>query len=162
MKRTIVLVVAMLFAITMSAQVKYHPELNLSPGYFFGDDVRVHVSTIQGIKIGNYFSVGAGLGFQYDIHAGGSASDIAMNFAFPVFLNAKGYLPFDEKKALFASASVGYSYGLPSSTVFIQPGIGARFHKFKVELDYCYENNYYYKPGHSNNGIMLVLGWMFK
>ena len=158
MKKTIVLVIAMLFAISMSAQVKYHPELNIGAGYFFGGETRVHVSTIQGIKIGDYFSVGAGLGLQLD-----EALDPnnGFNLSCPTFANVKGYLPFSEKKALFASTSVGYCYG-PSGTFLVQLGIGARFGKFKLELDYCFEAHYFQNAGRPNNGIMLILGWMFK
>ena len=84
------------------------------------------------------------------------------NLSCPTFANVKGYLPFSEKKALFASTSVGYCFGLTrSGAFFVQPGIGTRFNKFKIELDYYCEPDFGFW-GNSDHGIMLILGWMFK
>lgn len=109
MKRILFLaVVSAMSVVTAMAQtsVKYHGEINA--GYSIGVGSypvsRVSLYTIQGIKVGDYFSTGLGLGLDWykglyaEYWEKQGKADMG-ELAMPIYLNMKGYLPVNEKVA---------------------------------------------------------------
>ena len=97
MKRfTILVAILSLFAGVAGAKglVSYQGEIDL--GYAFGYEEfspeSVNLHTIQGIKVGKYFStgIGSGLDFYYNY-------DDTSEVMVPLYLNVKGYLPLDDE-----------------------------------------------------------------
>ena len=86
MKKLFILLVAVCVASSAMAQapVKYQGEFDLGCSLGVGtlSSGRVNVHTIQGIKVGDYFSTGVGIGADYYI----SRQDMTI----PLFLNFKG------------------------------------------------------------------------
>ena len=78
------------FAIAQSP-VKYQGEVDLGCSLGVGvlSSGRVNIHTIQGIRVGDYFSTGVGFGADYYI----SGQDMTI----PLFLNFKGYIPTKSK-----------------------------------------------------------------
>ncbi len=76
---------------------------------------RLQLETIQGVRIGEYFSTGVGVGVDVILpfinFAGGSYSILWM----PVYANFKGYLPVSSKVKLFASIDLGTMFQMRKS-----------------------------------------------
>lgn len=113
--------------VSMNAQVKYHSELTASSlvGSAF------ELETIQGVKFADVVSVGVGFGFN-----------TLYTLSYPVFVNAKGFLPTDFPIQPFATLSVGSLISPlgPGASFFVNPGIGARWKKLKLETGYHYDS----------------------
>lgn len=140
--------------------VKYHGEVDL--GYSIGVGTfstgRVNVHTIQGVRIGNYFSTGVGLGLDY-YH---EASELFI----PIYLNLKGYLPVSEKIAPYFSFDIGAGVGATSgvsgtSGMYCTPAVGVKAGKFKAQLGYNIQRLSESGIGINMNAIQLKVGLMF-
>lgn len=151
MKRIIItIVVAVISIVSAFAQVsvKYHGELNA--GYSVGVGTyaadRVNLNTIQGIQIGDYFSVGLGLGLDWyrglyaDYWKEKGKADRG-ELAMPIYLNVKGYLPVNETVVPYLTFDIGYGIGITEGLdgfggLYLTPGVGIRFGRFKVEAGF--------------------------
>ena len=103
MKKLFLLAVAAMMSVSIAnaqVPVKYQGEIDL--GYSIGVGTfstgRVNVHTIQGARIGEYFSAGLGLGLDY-YHEFYEQGELAI----PIYLNLKGYLPVFEKVSPYFS-----------------------------------------------------------
>ncbi len=159
------LVLAAISACALNAQssAKYHCELDL--GYSFGVGTfstdRVNIQTIQGIKVGDYFSTGVGFGLDY-YHEFYDAGELMM----PIFLNVKGYLPTSEKASVYASFDIGAGIGLTEgvselSGMTYTPAIGVKVNKFKAQLGYNVQRISENGVGIDMNAIQIKIGLMF-
>ena len=137
MKKLFILLAAVCIALSASAQapVKYQGEVDL--GYSFGVGTlasgRVNVHTIQGIKVGDYFSTGVGIGADYYI----SGQDMTI----PLFLNFKGYIPTNSKVTPYASLDLGTGIGVAGifkkeTGLLLTPAVGVKIGMFKVQVGY--------------------------
>ena len=86
--------------------IKYQGEVDLGCSLGVGvlSSGRVNIHTIQGIKVGDYFSTGVGFGADYYI----SGQDMTI----PLFLNFKGYIPTKSKVTPYASLDLGTGIGV--------------------------------------------------
>ncbi|MEG1910339.1 MAG: hypothetical protein RR190_05140 [Bacteroidales bacterium] len=94
-----------------TAKVKYQGEIMSGFGFGIGEFAidRVYVHTIQGVKIGRYFSTGLGIGVNIiPLYVFGSNTEVYM----PIYVNAKGYLPLGKKSSLYLSFDLGGSFGV--------------------------------------------------
>ena len=137
MKKLFILLAAVCVASSAMAQapVKYQGEFDL--GYSFGvgtlSSGRVNVHTIQGIKVGDYFSTGVGIGADYYI----SGQDMTI----PLFLNFKGYIPTKSKVTPYASLDLGTGIGVAGifkkeTGLMLTPAVGVKIGMFKVQAGY--------------------------
>lgn len=129
-KILLIIVLATISLVSMNAQVKYHSELTGS--YMLGRYRSIiEIETIQGVKFADVVSVGIGLG-----------CNMLNDISFPLSVNAKGFLPTDFPIQPFATLSVGALVsprggGVP---MFVNPGIGARWKKLKLEAGYHFDS----------------------
>lgn len=141
MKKIILLLVAAVISASSAfAQVpiKYQGEVDL--GFSFGVGTyavnRVNVHTIQGVKIGDYFSAGIGLGTDIYVE-----KDVESDLFIPLYLNVKGYLPTSSKVTPYASFDIGGGFGASEyakglSGVMLCPAVGVKIGMFKAQLGY--------------------------
>ncbi len=144
MKKILLLVaIATMSVFTVNAQskVKYQGEVDLGYSIRVGEigAGRLNLHTIQGVKIGEYFSTGVGVGLDYyvNLYEGDGNSDLMM----PIFLNIKGYMPVSEQTSLYASMDMGVGVGLTSgvsgmSGALFTPAIGVKVGDWRVQLGY--------------------------
>ena len=168
MKKFFLLVVSLFFAANLFAQtpVKYQGEFDL--GYSFGVGTfatdRVNLNTIQGLKFGDYFSAGIGIGLDYfhEFYEG--------KLFTPLYLNLKGYLPISlpvwEKSSLFVSFDIGSNRatvdGTAVSGLFYTPAIGAKIGMIKFQFGYNMQKlSGGGVSGIDVNSIQLRVGAMF-
>ena len=130
-------VAAVCVALSASAQtpVKYHGEVDL--GYSLGVGMfstdRVNIHTIQGVKFGEYFSTGIGIGADYYISG--------QHMTIPLYLNLKGYIPTKSKATPFASLDIGTGIGVAGifkngTGLMMTPAVGVQVGMFKFQLGY--------------------------
>lgn len=151
MKRNLILAfIAVMVIVPASAQirVKYHGEINV--GYSIGVGSyaknRVNLYTIQGVKIGEYFSTGLGLGLDwyrglYAEYWEKQGKPDMGELAMPIYLNMKGYLPVNEKVAPYLTFDIGYGIGLTEGLdgfggLYLTPGVGIKAGHFKAEVGF--------------------------
>ncbi len=141
--------------------IKYQGEVDL--GYSLGVGTfatgRINVHTIQGVKVGNYFSAGVGVGADL-YHEGG------MDVMIPIYLNLKGYLPTKSKVTPYASFDIGAGIGASEyvkgvSGMLITPAIGVKFGMFKFQLGYNVQKVSESGVSVNLNAIQLKLGVIF-
>lgn len=123
-------------AVAQNSKVKYQG--NVEVGYSvgvgnFGLD-RINLHTIQGIRVGKYFSTGVGIGLDYyhsyDRYVNPDYTDSELSM--PIFWNGKGYLPVSKKASLFFSMDIGASIGLTDGMsdmkgLLLTPALGMSF-----------------------------------
>lgn len=148
----------LLFATTMFAGVaqaqttiKYQGEVDLGYSIGVGDFAlhRINIHTIQGVKIGNYFSTGIGIGA--DMYHEGD-----FDVMLPIYLNLKGYLPMQSKATPFISMDLGAGVGVSDnvsglSGFYCTPAIGVMVGKFKAQLGYNIQQL-------SESGVSISMG----
>ena len=142
-------------------KVKYQGEVDF--GYSIGVGTfamgRANLHTIQGLKIGSYFSTGIGIGLDYYLV---NANELMM----PVYLNLKGYIPVTEKFSPYFSLDLGVGIGVTSglqgsSGEVLTPAIGIRAGKFKAQLGYNMQRISESGIGIDMNSVQLKIGFMF-
>lgn len=113
-------------------------------GFGFGTGLlpmdRLYLHTVQGVKVGDFFSAGVGIGLN-----------MIMPYAFdynlpelymPIYLNLKGYLLVDENVSIFGSFDIGGSFGLTEgvtgmSGLVLCPSVGVSINnKVNISLGY--------------------------
>lgn len=119
-------------------KVSYQGEVDL--GYSFGvgkrASERVNIHTIQGIKVGKYFSTGIGTGFDFYYDFDDSSEAIV-----PVYLNIKGYYPVSKNVSPFVSCDVGLGVGVTGDLdndtgLTVAPAVGVVWGVFKAQVGY--------------------------
>lgn len=119
-------------------KVSYQGEVDL--GYSFGvgkrASERVNIHTIQGIKVGKYFSTGIGTGFDFYYDFDDSSEAIV-----PVYLNIKGYYPVSKNVSPFISCDVGLGVGVTGDLdndtgLTVAPAVGVVWGVFKAQVGY--------------------------
>lgn len=163
MKKLFLLLIAAVCAVSSAfaqAPVKYQGEVDL--GYSFGVGTlasgRVSVHTIQGIKVGDYFSTGIGLGADYYI------SDEDMTI--PLFLNFKGYIPTKSKVTPYASLDLGTGIGVAGifkrgTGLLLNPAVGVKVGMFKAQLGYNIQQLTESGVSLNFNALQFKVGEMF-
>lgn len=126
----VLLLMCVSFASAQTPKVKYQGEVQTGVGVGVGTFgfSRAYLQTIQGIRAGEHFSAGLGIGANVYFNYIYDLPEVYM----PIFLNAKGYLPVSEKTNLFLSLDLGYSVGLTEgvsgmSGLMVTPAVGASF-----------------------------------
>lgn len=133
--------------------VKYQGEVDL--GYSIGVGTwsfgRVNLHTVQGIKVGKYFSTGLGVGVDYYHDILGSGEVVV-----PVYLNLKGYIPASELVSPYVSLDLGGGIGATEgvsglSGFLVTPAVGVKVGKFKAQIGYTSQS-------FSDSGVSLSAG----
>ena len=123
-----------------NAQIPVQYQGEVDAGYSIGTGTfasnRVNLHTVQGVKIGQYFSTGIGVGLDY-YHQIYDKGELVI----PIYLNLKGYLPVSEKIAPYLSFDIGAGIGATAgvsglSGVMYTPALGVKIGKFKVQVGY--------------------------
>lgn len=125
---------------------------------------RVNLHTVQGAKIGDYFSAGLGIGLDYyhDLY-----SDVGNGELFvPIFLNMKGYIPVTEKLSPFVSLDLGYGIGategVSGSGGFLwSPSVGLKYGLFKLQVGYTSQRISESGFGFNMDAIQFKVGVVF-
>lgn len=141
MKKLFFAVALAIFAVgAAGAQtMKYQGEIDLGYSLGFGkaNSDRGNLHTIHGVKIGDYFSTGIGVGFDF-YHDLNAAVDIFM----PVFLNMKVHVPTSaEKITPFLSVDLGNGFGVSKSVrdysgLYVTPAVGVMIDRIKIQVGY--------------------------
>lgn len=141
--------------------VKYQGEVDLGYSIGVGEFAtgRVNLHTIQGVKIGDYFSTGVGVGVDY-YHEGEAELMI------PVYLNLKGYLPVSEKVSPYLSFDIGAGIGATEgvsglSGMMLTPAIGVKAGIFKAQIGYNVQRISESGVGVNFNALQIKVGVMF-
>ena len=172
-----VLVFALAATSTMAQSlVRYHGEVNIggSVGVIGAPVNFVNLHTIHGVNITDYASVGVGFGL--DMHNefrkfNGSSygfSSKETDLLFPLFLNAKGYLPLTGKIKTYLSVDFGWKFGLTEQAkgynpIFVVPAVGVLLNNFLFQVGFSIED----EPGLLGGGysgvgaVQLKFGWSF-
>lgn len=165
MKKILLLMVFALCFGSSYAQtpIKYQGEVDLGyslgVGTFAADRLNVH--TIQGVKIGKYFSTGVGLGIDgYFIYEEG------VDIAVPIYLNFKGYLPVTDKVSPYLSLDLGVGIGASEylkgmTGLYCTPAVGINAGKFKAQLGYNVQKISEMGVSVNVGAVQLKLGVMF-
>lgn len=165
MKKLFLSVVLALGAVFAQAQeeIRYQPEVELGYSVGVGDYAagRVNLKTVQGVRIGNHFSAGVGLGF--DIYHDLTES---CELIIPITLNLKGHLPINENVAPFVSLDLGYGIGATEGVSGLGgfnwgPAVGIRYKKVKFELGYTSQRIQDHGIGFDMGAVRFGIGLMF-
>lgn len=150
-----------LCAVHAQVSVKYQGEVDLGYSIGVGELAtgRVNLHTIQGVKIGDYFSTGVGLGV--DCYHEGEAE-----LMIPVYLNLKGYLPVSEKVSPYLSFDIGAGIGATEgvsglSGMMVTPAIGIKAGKFKAQIGYNVQQLSDSGVSVNFNALQIKVGLMF-
>lgn len=160
-----IFVMVLCFTCGMSGQVvaKYQGEVDF--GYSVGVGTfstgRVNLHTVQGAKIGDYFSAGLGLGLDY-YHELYDKGELFV----PIFLNMKGHIPVTQKLSPFVSLDLGYGIGATAGVTgcggFLWgPSIGLRYDHFKFQLGYTSQRISEFGIGFNMDAISFKAGIVF-
>lgn len=141
MKRIYLLLGLLTLAVGMAnakGKVSYQGEVDLGYSFGIGKSAaeRINIHTIQGIKVGKYFSTGIGTGFDFYYDFDDSSEAMV-----PVYLNLKGYYPVSEKVSPFISCDVGMGVGVTGDLdndtgLTIAPAVGIVWGVFKAQVGY--------------------------
>ena len=165
MQKLFLLAIAAVMSVSVAnaqVPVKYQGEVDL--GYSIGVGTfatnRVNVHTIQGVRIGKYFSTGLGLGV--DCYHEFEKTELIV----PIYLNMKGYLPVSEKAAPYFSFDIGAGIGATESFkglsgIYCTPAIGIKAGKFKAQVGYNVQRISETGIGINVNAIQIKVGLMF-
>lgn len=168
MKKVLFTLLLLFATICSHAQVsvKYQGEVDL--GYSIGvgklSTNRANLHTVQGVKIGKYFSTGLGLGLDYyhQLYEDEGNGELFV----PVFLNMKGYLPVTDALAPFISLDLGYGIGATDGVsgcdgFLWSPSIGLRYRFFKFQVGYTSQHISDEWFGFNMNAVQFKVGLVF-
>ena len=135
----------------MCIRDRYQGEVSV--GYAFGigkiDSNKASLQIVNGVRIGKYFAVGLGLGWD-------CRGEYAWGLS--TFGNLKGYLPVSEKMSLFLSTDVGGGWGKANrgeiNGVIVSPALGVSLKvspqsAINVSLAYTHPVSYTHLFAHS-------------
>lgn len=170
MKKIYLLFVVILTTWNVSAQeltkqtpVKYQGEVEF--GYSLDLETekmgRFNLHTIQGIRIGEYFSTGIGTGLDY-YHNTVVGSELVV----PVYVNMKGYLPKCDNIQPFLSMDMGMGFGVTKDIKKMSGGtygfaIGIADKRFKAQVGYNIQSVTEENVGIYFEAIQFKFGFMF-
>lgn len=162
MKKVILLFVAMMtisasVAVAQEKNVKYHGEVFVAGDASWSNVIYdgqkasdtnllmygTSLHTIHGVKIGDYFSIGLGLGIDFIIGADeetvGSAE--LSGLLIPTYLDCKFWIPTKGKVTPFIMAEGGGSFAIYPQTIrpLYGAGVGFKAGKFMMSLGYMNE-----------------------
>jgi len=159
------------FSFTANSQNKYQGEVQI--GYNFGvkdfDPDYANLSFINGIRFNKNLFAGIGVGLNtYAIFESG----VDKEYALPIFINAKAYLPVSPQTDFFASLDCGYWFGISSNLkevggLMLTPSVGVCFdlgksYGLNLSLGYNHQNWSADGPVSVNTGaIGLKVGFSF-
>ena len=159
------------FSFAANSQNKYQGEVQI--GYNFGvkdfDPDYANLSFINGIRFNKNLFAGIGVGLNtYSIFESG----VDKEYALPIFINAKAYLPVSPQTDFFASLDCGYWFGISSNLkevggLMLTPSVGVCFdlgksYGLNLSLGYNHQNWSADGPVSVNTGaIGLKVGFSF-
>lgn len=159
------------FSFTANSQNKYQGEVQI--GYNFGvkdfDPDYANLSFINGIRFNKNLFAGIGVGLNtYSIFESG----VDKEYALPIFINAKAYLPVSPQTDFFASLDCGYWFGISSNHkevggLMLTPSVGVCFdlgksYGLNLSLGYNHQNWSADGPVSLNTGaIGIKVGFSF-
>jgi len=142
-------------------------------GYNFGvkdfDPDYANLSFINGIRFNKNLFAGIGVGLNtYSIFESG----VDKEYALPIFINAKAYLPVSPQTDFFASLDCGYWFGISSNLkevggLMLTPSVGVCFdlgksYGLNLSLGYNHQNWSADGPVSLNTGaIGIKVGFSF-
>ena len=161
MKKVILLFVAMMtisasVAVAQEKKVKYHGEVFVAGDASWSNVIYdgqkasdtnllmygTSLHTIHGVKIGDYFSIGLGLGIDFIIGADeetvGSAE--LSGLLIPTYLDCKFWIPTKGKVTPFIMAEGGGSFAIYPQTIRPLYGAGVGFKVDRIMLSLGYMN----------------------
>lgn len=175
MKKCILVVILAIMTAHISSaqvQVKYQGEVNA--GYSIGVGSmginRVNLNTIQGVKVGQYFSTGLGIGLDWyrglyaDYWERQGKADKG-EIAVPIYLNFKGYLPVNDRIAPYLTFDVGYGIGLTEGLdgfggLYLTPGAGIQLGSFKADIGLNIQRMLDF-VNVNTNALKIAVGYIF-
>ena len=128
------------------AQIRYQGEAHIGFGFGVGtyNKSRANIETVHGVRLGDYFFVGAGVGAHIYRGYFGDANT-KPNFIIPIFGNLKGYL-LESKVTPMISVNIGHGVGTGDFAgeggFYIEPAVGIAW-----------------KVGQKNNAINFTIGF---
>ena len=150
-----------IYSVQAQIPLKYQGEADL--GYSIGVGTfatgRVNRHTIQGVKIGSYFSTGIGLGIDY-YHE-------RQALFVPIYLDLKGYLPLSASVTPYFSLDIGAGSGATAgvsglSGTAYTPAIGAKAGQFKAPIGYNVQRASESGSGLNMNAMQIKVGLLFR
>lgn len=122
---------------------------------------RINLHSTHGVKVNKYFFAGAGIGLDY-YHELYDKGELMM----PLYVNAKGYLPINEKIAPFVSAKIGYGVGITEgvkdcSGVLWSTSVGIKIRKIQIQVGYGSQRISEHGIGIDMDAIQLGVGITF-
>lgn len=156
----------MCFGFANAQGLKYQGEVSLGFGAGVGtyNVNRVPIHTVHGVRLGENFFVGAGIGVDIFSKDGLSGTII------PIFANAKGYLPVSEKVSLLAALDLGYGIGAGDFSslggLYVYPQVGCSLKvapKYALDFTVGYNSQSLSEQGASINmgaiGFKVAFVW---
>ncbi len=97
------------------------------------------LETIHGARFNKYLFVGVGIGAHYigsvDLKKDIYEINVGEEGRIPLFVNAKGYLPIDDKISPYLNLSMGCDIGVDyGSGFYCDFGLGVKYNKFTFAL----------------------------
>ncbi len=144
--------------------VKYQGEVDL--GYSIGVGPvnqlirigRLNLQTVQGVKVGRYFSTGIGFGLDFYLEE-------EAELILPIYVNFKGYLPVSEKVAPYLSLDLGggivLTEDMNGSGLYLTPAVGVKAGMFKAQLGYNIQQLSESGVSVNMNAVQIKLGVVF-
>lgn len=148
-----------------NAQIPVQYQGEVDAGYSIGTGTfasnRVNLHTVQGVKIGQYFSTGIGIGLDY-YHQMSDNGELIV----PIYLNLKGYLPVSEKIIPYLSFDIGAGIGATTgvsglSEVTYTPALGVRIGMFKAQIGYNVQRLSQSGIGFNMGAVQIKAGIVF-
>ena len=161
---TIVVAAATLFssqdAKAQGFELWYQGEVDLGYSIGIGDlNVnRLNVSTVQGVRVGGFFSAGLSAGVDW-YHGDGNSAD----FFIPVGVNIKGYIPLDNYEP-FATVDVGYGISAVEDMnggLHAGIGVGIMLSAFKIQAGYNVQQVSVFGIPFNLSAVQVKLGVVF-
>ena len=185
---TLIIIALVVFAFSASAQkgsVKYQGEVFVS-GNVAKSDVSLtlcdetiegtpmmyglSVSTIQGAKFGEYFSVGIGTGIDFLVGIQGDISMLAL--LIPIYADFKFWIPTSGRLQPYIMAEAGGSFAIHPQTIrpLYGGGVGLKItERFAMSLNYINDGYKVYdkevgdalKSMYKEHKVQLRFTWIF-
>lgn len=153
-------------SIYAQSPIKYQGETDLAYSVGVGTFAQNRVSFhfINGIKAGNYFSTGVGVGLDFYHQMSEDKGELVI----PVFLNLKGYLPVSNKVNPYLSFDIGAGIGATegisgASGLYLMPAIGVNVKDWNTIFQFGYNVQRFSESGIgiNVNAIQFKFGILF-
>lgn len=143
----------------------YQGEVKLGHSFGVGTFAvdRFNLDVIQGVKCGEYFFTGVGVGLDYYYNYKGVDNG---EIAIPLFVDSKWYIPITKRFAPYIDMNLGYAFGITegvdgSSGLRWALSMGAKIMRVQIQCGYVSQRISENGIGIDFNGIQLGIGITF-